>query len=130
MKKINYVVIATTIFLAGFMSSCKKENVSPDMTSTTADMRSTEPNNGNMTVQITNGSFNPRVVNIVAGYTVTWQNDEATVQTVTADDESFDSGDIQPGQSFSMVVTAVGQHPYHSRYNSSMIGSLNVAGIK
>jgi plastocyanin len=81
-------------------------------------------------VQITPGSFNPRVLQILAGNTVTWINYDESVHTVTADDESFDSGDIKPGQSFSVVVTTPGDHPYHCKYDPSMVGLLKVTGIR
>ena len=128
MKKIKYVVLATSLFFTA-LTSCKKENVSPDSNVTTMNGRQAQPGT-NLTVQITNGSFNPRSLDAPAGSTVTWINDDASVQTVTADDESFNSGDIQPGQSYSMTVSAVGQHAYHSNYNSGLIGMLNVTGIK
>jgi plastocyanin len=127
MKKINRVVIATSIFFA-ILTGCKKADVTPN--SDTVIANAGRSGTSNYTVEIANGMFNPRIMGIVAGNTVTWVNNDASVQTVTADDESFDSGDIQPGQSWSLTTTVIGQHTYHSRYNTSMTATLNVAGIK
>lgn len=129
MKKINYVVIATAIFFTAFTSSCKKADVQPNDMYTASNSKNPGGTTSNV-VQITSAGFSPRVLEIIAGNTVTWINDDASVQTATADDDSFNTGDIQPGQSVSVTITAVGQHPYHSRYNDTYAGSVNVAGIK
>jgi plastocyanin len=57
------------------------------------------------------------------------QTNPATVHTVTADDGSFDSGNLNPTQSFSLVFNTVGQFNYHCQYHQSlgMVGTINVA---
>ncbi|TMK88458.1 MAG: hypothetical protein E6G57_06805, partial [Actinobacteria bacterium] len=52
-------------------------------------------------VSIQNFSFQPQSVTINVGETVTWtMRDVNTQHTVTADDNSFNSGNLSTGQSF------------------------------
>ena len=66
--------------------------------------------------------FNPADVTIMQGGTVLWVNGDNQVHTVTADDGSFDSGDIQAGGSFSFTFTAIGPHTYHCKYHGEQAG--------
>jgi len=50
-----------------------------------------------ITVDMRNISFSPRMITISPGTTVVWVNQDPVAHTVTADDGSFDSGLIQPG---------------------------------
>lgn len=47
-------------------------------------------------VSIQNFAFSPGTIQVTAGTTVTWTNNDQTTHTVTADDGSFDSGDVAP----------------------------------
>ena len=60
------------------------------------------------------------------GDTITWINEGAHPHTVTADDGSFDSGTLQPGQSFSWTFQAAGTVTYHCAIHPSMLGSVSV----
>ena len=81
-------------------------------------------------VHILQDHFDPRVMQIIAGTTITWVNNDEIAHSVTADDESFDSWNIQPGASFSKVITQVGTLNYHCKYHPEMVGQLNVTGVK
>ncbi len=49
---------------------------------------------------------------------ILWVNgDSEQVHSVTADDGSFDSGDIQPSGSFGRQFTIIGPHYYHCKYH-------------
>lgn len=52
-------------------------------------------------------------IEIPAGTTLTWINQDAMVHTVSADDGSFSSGAIQPGATWSATFSAPGTYPYH-----------------
>jgi len=73
-------------------------------------------------------SFNPPSVVVVLGVnsTLTWTNEDSVVHTVTATDKSFNSGDIQPGQSFSWNFTSPGTYTYYCIYHSWMKGTVTV----
>jgi plastocyanin len=71
---------------------------------------------------------NPLVVPL--NTTVTWRNDDSVAHTVTANDGSFDSGTLQPGQSFSHTFTSAGTFSYYCAIHgqASMSGSVQVGG--
>jgi plastocyanin/uncharacterized membrane protein len=72
--------------------------------------------------------FNPPQLNVKAGDTVEWKNEDIFSHTVTAADGSFDSGLIDPGHSWQMTFENAGTIAYHCRPHPNMKGSLIVQG--
>jgi plastocyanin len=72
--------------------------------------------------------FEPGSVVAAPGDTVTFRNDGSAVHTVVADDGSFSSGDLGPGDSFSFTV---GDAPvtYSSSRYQSMTGTIAVEAV-
>lgn len=59
------------------------------------------------------GDYSVNVLEITVGDTVTWTNDDdGVIHTVTATDESFDSGFLAPGESWSHTFTEPGEFEY------------------
>ena len=56
-------------------------------------------------------AFQPSRIEITAGTTVEWTNNDAVVHTVTAIDRSFDSGNIAPGATWRYTFTKPGTYP-------------------
>ena len=54
-----------------------------------------------------------RVVHIPAGGTVLWVNTSRLAHTVTADDQSWDSGYVDVGETFSMTFDTPGTYSYY-----------------
>ena len=91
---------------------------------------------GGATVDITAGAgtnttslgFSPNTVTVSASgnNTVTWVNNDNAPHTVTADDGSFNSGNIAPGGSFSFTFTTAGTYKYHCTYHPWMTGTVVV----
>jgi plastocyanin len=71
-------------------------------------------------------SFQPGVLKAKPGAKVTWTNRDAVAHTVTADNSSFASGNLQPGRSFSFTFTRAGTYAYHCSIHPSMHGSVVV----
>jgi plastocyanin len=69
-------------------------------------------------------SFQPEVLKVKVGAKVTWTNDDTVAHTVTADTNSFASGNLQPGGSFSFTFTRPGTYVYHCSIHPSMHGSV------
>ena len=82
------------------------------------------------TVSMKNSVFSPATLQIGVNTTVIWVNDDNMVHTVTANDGSFNSGDIAPGGRFSYKFATVGGFDYHCIHHSNMVGTVVVAGIK
>ena len=79
------------------------------------------------TITITNSSFNPSVLTIKAGTTVTWINKANGTMDVTSDNGLFSSGNLSTGQSFNYTFNNTGTFPYHSSINPSMKGQILVS---
>lgn len=79
-----------------------------------------------ITIRITDNSFTPQNVTINAGDTVTWVNNGSVAHTATATNGSFDSGTIQPGQSFGAIFNAAGTYAYRCKFHTGMTGTLSV----
>jgi len=77
-------------------------------------------------VSIQNFAFSVGTLNVSAGTAVTWTNNDATTHTVTADDGSFNSGNIAPGSKFSHTFSAKGTVNYHCSIHPMMKASVVV----
>ncbi len=72
--------------------------------------------------------FFPSTITVVIGTndTVTWTNNDIVPHTVTADDGSFSSGNMNPGDTFTFSFTTPGTYQYHCSYHSWMRGTVIV----
>jgi plastocyanin len=82
-------------------------------------------------VEVLDNVFGPRVVRVPVGGTVGWTNDGRSLHDVTADDGSFASEDLEPGDAFERTFPTEGAFPYfcsfHGTPGSGMTGVV-VAG--
>jgi plastocyanin len=109
--KITAVVIAALFIFAAFILTPSKINVVEA---------------AGATVTLTNFQFAPKSVRIRAGEAVTWTSKEGS-HTVTADDNSFDSGTISAGKSFSHTFNKAGTYKYYCSLHGST-GGHDMAG--
>ena len=79
-----------------------------------------------VTVTIDNFAFSPATLDVAAGTTVTWTNKQDVTHTVTADDGSFDSGNIASGDTFSHTFDSAGTIAYHCAIHPTMKASIVV----
>jgi plastocyanin len=77
-------------------------------------------------VNIQNIAFNPPNMTVAPGTTVTWVNNDQVNHTVTADNGTFNSGILQPGQRFAHTFKKAGTYAYHCNIHSSMRGTVTV----
>ena len=78
-------------------------------------------------VTITDGAFSPASLAVAPGDTVTWTNQDDRPHTVTAANGAFDSGNLEPGASFSFTFTDAGTTGYACSYHPEMQAAI-VAG--
>ena len=83
---------------------------------------------GGAAVAIVDFAFDPALTGVAVGNTVTWTNHGTESHTVTADDSSFTSGALVPGESFSATFAANGSYTYRCRIHPSMTGTIVVNG--
>jgi plastocyanin len=77
-------------------------------------------------IEITGMSF-PDDTPIAKGDTVVWTNRMGMAHTVTADDGSFDSGQMGRNKSFSYLFGSAGTVPYHcDNHPDEMTGKVSV----
>lgn len=79
-------------------------------------------------VDVGANGFSPSEVTVTAGTTVVWTNTGSTLQSVVADDGTFDSFRLDPGEQFSFTFTAPGEFPYASTFGSGPTGTVTVTG--
>jgi len=80
------------------------------------------------TVSVQDEVFVPPQVEFVAGNTLTWSSDGAEQHTITADDGSFDSGIINPGDTFAFTFDASGTYPYYCQIHGAP-GGIGMSGM-
>lgn len=80
----------------------------------------------NRSVYMKGSVFSIPSLQVSAGSTVTWINDDNTTHTVTANDGNFNSGDMAPGARFNMTFSTTGTYPYHCMHHSQMTGTVVV----
>jgi plastocyanin len=140
MKKVLYIFVG--IGLIAILAACSPSIPSTGSNPTSAPTMAM-PTSGSTTapavpastsssagteVSIANFAFSPDTLTVKAGTTVMWTNHDTTAHTVTADDKSFDSGNLQPGQSFSFMFTQAGTFSYHCSIHPNMKATIVVTG--
>ena len=68
-------------------------------------------------------SFNPAILTIKTGTTVTWMNQDEAVYQIASDSGTtvaFTSGSLATGKSFLFTFTQPGTYTYHFTYHPSM----------
>jgi plastocyanin len=70
--------------------------------------------------------FQPARLEIAAGATITWTNNGQVTHTVSAEDGSFDSGSIEPGERRSITFSRAGTFPFHCTPHPFMRGVIVV----
>lgn len=81
-----------------------------------------------LTVRIQKMAFQGNPAKIKAGDTIVWQNQDRMTHTATADDGSFDTGNIAAGTSSKPIAfNKAGNVPYHCQIHDSMTGTVEVS---
>jgi plastocyanin len=100
----------------------------PISTSPTAATVTATPAGQTSQVNISNFTFSPATMTIRVGTRVTWTNNDSTTHTVTSDPngETFSSGNLAPGSSYSFTFNRAGTYPYHCSIHTFMHGTVVV----
>jgi plastocyanin len=72
-------------------------------------------------------AFDAAIVRIQPGQSIEWPNDGNSPHTVTADDGSFDSGNLTPGATFTSAFDQPGVFAYHCTYHGAP--GVGMAGV-
>ena len=105
------------------------DDAAPTTEATTTTIQVDVPDDAVETDRIAIGDegFDPPVVVVEAGATVSWANEGTTTHTATADDEGgFDTGAIAAGDALALTVAEPGVHTYHCDLHPDLTATLVV----
>ena len=80
-------------------------------------------------VSIVDFAFQPMAIFVGVGETVEWTNTGNADHTVDSDTEIFESGTIDPGETYSYTFDDPGIFPYHCDIHPHMRGMVVVTGM-
>lgn len=78
------------------------------------------------TVQVTGEGFTPAAITVSVGDSVTWHNADNANHQVVANDGSFASPVLKPGDTFTQTFNAAGKTNYHDALATKHTGSVTV----
>lgn len=79
-------------------------------------------------VSIKRSSFSPATVNIIAGDTIRWKNDDTRDHQVVSTTGTFASPVLRPGRTYSFTFEVAGTYRYRDALVPTSIGTIRVAG--
>jgi plastocyanin len=116
MKTKLSLILLVVILLAACGST-----TGPTPTGTSSPIQSRE-----VKVSIANFAFDPAVLTITTGTTVTWTNNDTVAHNVLSDDGSWGSNSLGKGEAFSFTFTKPGTFSYHCGVHPSMKATITV----
>ncbi len=138
MKKINMIICILIVVLLPFLGGCGQktettqdvqENIQEETTEdalvTAAEVAAMEKNEETtnpqtVDVAIRNYAFDEKTITIKAGDTVVWTNYDGALHTVTATDDTFNSGKMDKESVWSMAFDTPGTYTYYCTYHPNM----------
>lgn len=121
MTTVRRVALALLAVMAVALVSCGDDADIPS----TSDVNASVPVSS-ATVKITANGFDPDSVTVPAGEAVTFSNDDDRDHRVKADDDSFDTGTLRPGESTVVLFSEAGTVKYSDTAEPSNTGQVDV----
>lgn len=125
--------ILTVFILLLFVITVPKANSTHLVTATKLINNVTKIQNYNISIFENDIPYNPPILTIKSGNTVTWKNYDANIHTITygivnTNDVAkyFNSGSIEPSQTFQYKFNSSGEFPYFCILHPSMTGKVIV----
>jgi plastocyanin len=75
------------------------------------------------TVDASEFQFSPKTISIDPGGSITFDNTGNEAHTATADNGSFDTGNLDPGDSKTITIKAPGTYPFYCKYHGGPGGT-------
>lgn len=75
-------------------------------------------------VEIKGFGFHPASIEVKAGDTIMFTNNDSAPHTATADSGAFDTGRLKRGESAKVVISEAGTHSYFCALHRSMKGAI------
>jgi plastocyanin len=125
MKKIVILslLLASSLIFGGCSLYGGSQNNSTSST-TTSNTPTQMPATGSTTIDIQNFSFNPSILTVKTGSTVTWTNHDSVNHQIKSD--TFGSNPLSTNQTYSFTFTTAGTYNYFCAIHPSMTGTIIV----
>ncbi len=138
-RRISFLSLISLMAIAALLLSACQPAVIPNTggsqipTTAASPMPTTggsqpQPQPASQSVTMVNTSFSPQQLTVKVGTTVIWTNKDTMVHTVTADDKSFDSGNLNPGDTFKFTFMKTGTFRYYCKIHGGPNGQ-GMSGI-
>lgn len=106
--KLFYLKLVLLSAAVSLLTNCKKDKI------------------GENEVAIVNNTYDPTLIVVKVGATVTWTNKQNIKHSVTSDEGMFESGDMKQGNQYGFTFAAKGYYAYHCSYHRGMKGTVLV----
>jgi plastocyanin len=116
------VVLATAAVVAG----CGSDDPDPAATAQAAATTMTTRPASTDKIEIADFKYATETVTVKAGTEVTWTNSDDATHTATADDGSFDTGDLDRGAAKTVTFDTTGSFTYYCRFHPFMKATIEV----
>ncbi len=125
-RLISLILISVATLL--LMSCGIQEPAVPSPGLPKAPSSGTTPPSGTPIIEVTieGFAFEPATIKVPVGATVTWYNKDSVIHTVTARNDSFDSGSIPADDTFTYTFTQAGTFEYYCTIHPYMEGKVVV----
>jgi len=120
------LLIIAGVFLALIVIAIIGVLMSSTSESGDADPGPTSVDDTDIVIGIRNYKYNPSIISIPRGATVTWLNDDRVNHTATAKNSEWDSTIIHSEESQSLKFNAPGTYNYYCTIHPYMTGTLTV----
>ena len=126
---VGLLVVVAVVAALMHKSDNKSSSNQPASSNTSQQSSNQQPANqqSSNTVNIVNMMFTPSQITVKKGQTVTWTNNDSMTHTVTIDNGTGpNSGDVEPGATYSYTFQQSGSYQYHCDIHPSMRGTIVV----
>lgn len=132
----SFVAIAAMVLAGATVAGCGDDDDTADVGSATTEAVTDDtaapegdaPAGGETTIDIVSitEAFDPATATVAVGDEVTWVNTDEIVHTTTAEDGTWDSGNMESGDEFTFTPEEPGTYAYVCSIHPQMTGELVV----
>jgi plastocyanin len=116
--------IGAVLAVAALAAGCASDDPDPSASAATTTMAVSAQSTGE--VEIADFKYAPETVTVKTGTEVTWTNADEATHTATADDGSFDTGDLDRGDAKAVTFDKAGTFTYYCRFHPFMKATIEV----
>jgi plastocyanin len=122
MKKIWFIIglLVIVVLISGCTTTTTTRPAEPTPTGV-APTQTPAATPASVSVDISSSTFIPNIVEISKGTMVIWTNSDGFPHTVTSVSGAFDSGNIDPGKTYSYTFNQAGPFEYKCANHANMV---------